>query len=114
MTNNNAVIEFNRQAREAGAIEEYDTYAGWQARGFQVRKGAKSCAVLEGRGCHEERDYSKSKRGRKVRYFYDRKIYLFSSKDLTQPYELQQDATAELKTDEDGFIDYADLQPVNF
>ena len=48
MTNNNAVIEFNRQAREAGAVEEYDTYAGWQARGFQVRRGAKSCAVLEG------------------------------------------------------------------
>lgn len=75
MTNIELVNDYRSLYKAENPEKDIDTYKGWKDRGFQVQKGEKSVAFLDGRGT--AKDYSKSKRGR--RYFYDKKIHLFSS-----------------------------------
>lgn len=55
----------------------WKTFKQWKDDGYSIKAGAKGYEI-EGWGC--KRDYSKSKRGRK--YFYRKKIYVFSEEDI--------------------------------
>lgn len=93
MSNVDLIKLFNDNAKKEGDMCVYDTYNGWLARGYQVQKGQKSVARIDGRGC--KTDYSKSKKGKK--YFYDKVLYLF---DNTQVRNESGDIYKVVKTDD--------------
>lgn len=93
MSNVDLIKLFNDNARKEGDMSVYDTYNGWLARGFQVQKGEKSVARIDGRGC--KTDYSKSKKGKK--YYFDKVLYLF---DNTQVRNESGDCYEVVKTDD--------------
>lgn len=92
MSNVDLIKLFNDNAKKEGDNCVYDTYNGWLARGYQVQKGEKSVARIDGRGCKTDKA---SKKGRK--YFYDKILYLF---DNTQVRNESGDCYKVVKTDD--------------
>ena len=78
MTNKELTQAFRIEFQEANPAKDIDTYKGWQERGYQVQRGSKAVAALEGRGT--AKDYSKSTRSR--RNYFDKNTYLFKNDNV--------------------------------